>query len=154
MNEYDIVVVGGGPAGSSAARMAAEKGARTIMLEEHSTIGLPEHCVGLFSPTLSQSSREFMEELVGSVDRRAVVSELKGRRIYSPSGKVKEVSLVGTGTYLIDRGLFDLELGKQAGNAGAEIMLNTKVTDLIREDGFIKGVITNSRTVPKIHAKS
>jgi len=35
MNEfYDIVVVGGGPAGSTAARVAAQNGAKVLLLEK------------------------------------------------------------------------------------------------------------------------
>jgi flavin-dependent dehydrogenase len=48
MKGYDIIVVGGGPAGFSAAKTAAEKGAKVIVLEEHSQIGLPRHCTGIF----------------------------------------------------------------------------------------------------------
>ena len=40
MNEYDIVVVGAGPAGCSAAKAAAEKGAEVLIVEEHDQIGL------------------------------------------------------------------------------------------------------------------
>jgi len=157
MNEYDIVVVGGGPAGCSAARVAAEKGAEVLIVEEHPQIGLPIHCQGAWQPrslgALLGSNQKFVEGLVETMDRRVVLSELKGRRFYSPSGRVTEASFEGRGAYIIDRSLFDLELSKQAANAGAEVMLNTKVTDLIREDGTIKGVITNSRTAPQIKSK-
>ena len=40
-----------------------------------------------------------------------------------------------------------------AANAGAEIMVNIRVTSLIKEDGAIKGVNTSSSTVPKIRSK-
>ena len=157
MNEYDIVVVGGGPAGCSAARAAAEKGAEVLIVEEHPQIGLPIHCQGSWHPralgALLGSNQKFVEGLIETMDRRVVLSELKGRRVYSPSGRVRETSYKDGDAYLIDRSLFDLELSKQAANAGAEVMLNTKVTDLIREDGIIKGVITSSRTVPQIKSK-
>ncbi len=42
--ECDIVVVGAGPAGSLAARTAAENGASTILLEEHPKVGYPINC--------------------------------------------------------------------------------------------------------------
>ncbi len=58
--DYDVVVVGGGPCGASAAKTAAEKGLKTILLEEHPQIGLPEHCVGVMPGTESG----FLEELL------------------------------------------------------------------------------------------
>ena len=54
MNQYDIVVVGAGPAGAAAAQMAAERGLKTVILEEHRVIGIPVHCSGFISPAASQ----------------------------------------------------------------------------------------------------
>ena len=42
--ECDVLVVGGGPAGCSAARAAAMKGLKTILIEEHEEIGSPVQC--------------------------------------------------------------------------------------------------------------
>jgi digeranylgeranylglycerophospholipid reductase len=43
---YDVVVAGGGPAGLSAARTAAEAGARVILLERDSAFGIPTRTSG------------------------------------------------------------------------------------------------------------
>ena len=40
---FDIVVIGGGPAGCYAAKTTAENGLHTLVLEDHGTIGLPRH---------------------------------------------------------------------------------------------------------------
>ncbi|MEM2123154.1 MAG: NAD(P)/FAD-dependent oxidoreductase, partial [Candidatus Bathyarchaeia archaeon] len=45
--DFDVLVVGAGPAGSSAARAAALRGVEVALLEEHSRVGEPEHCAGL-----------------------------------------------------------------------------------------------------------
>jgi len=42
--ECDVLVVGGGPAGLSAARAAARRGLKTIVIEEHEEIGVPVQC--------------------------------------------------------------------------------------------------------------
>ena len=46
---YDVIVVGAGPAGSAAARECAQLGLSTLCLEEHGTIGYPVQCAGLLS---------------------------------------------------------------------------------------------------------
>ena len=40
----DVLVVGAGPAGSMAARTAAENGVDVIILEEHKVPGTPVYC--------------------------------------------------------------------------------------------------------------
>jgi flavin-dependent dehydrogenase len=39
MDDHDVVVAGGGPAGLSAARTAAEAGARVLLVERESAFG-------------------------------------------------------------------------------------------------------------------
>jgi flavin-dependent dehydrogenase len=46
---HDIIVVGAGPAGSLAARRLAEKKYEVLVLEEHESPGVPQHCTGLVS---------------------------------------------------------------------------------------------------------
>lgn len=148
--DYDVVVVGGGPCGASAAKTAAEKGLKTILFEEHPQIGLPEHCEGVMPGT----ERGFLEELLTKMDKRVVIAKVKGRRIYAPNGKVvEERPLPEPGPTIIERNLFDVELAKLAANAGAEIVVNTRVTSLIEKGGTIKGVNTTSSKMPKIHSK-
>jgi len=39
---YDVIVVGAGPAGSSAARAAAERGLEVLLVERELEIGVPD----------------------------------------------------------------------------------------------------------------
>ncbi len=149
MKEYDVIVVGAGPAGAAAAKTAAERGAKTIMLEEHLSIGLPQHCSGRLHGTKSGLSTK----ILSGMDSRVVLSELKARRFYSPRGRILDVSLEGKGVYLVDRGLFDHELAAQAAKTGADIFLNTKATGLITSGDQVIGVTTNRKSVPEIHGK-
>ena len=153
MNEYDIVVVGGGPAGLSAARAAAEKGAEVLLIEEHEQIGLPEHCFGMISGELSGYTKAELDAIFAEMDPRVVLYEIKRERMWSPSGRLYEWSRQGSGARMVNRSMFEMELAKLAVKAGAKFMVHTAVTDLIREDGFIKGVITNSKTIPEVRCK-
>ncbi len=151
MKQYDIVIVGAGPAGSSAAKMAATLGAKTILLEEHTVIGVPVHCCEMLYP---YTRPDFVQEILEGMDKRVVRREYKGLRVYAPSGKmVKEFPMAGSGARLIRRDYFDQELAKQAVNAGAELRLNTRVTGLLKQDGRVIGVTTSSPSMPKVHGK-
>ena len=44
MIETDILVIGAGPAGSSAARFAAKEGVDVIIIDKKSEIGFPKRC--------------------------------------------------------------------------------------------------------------
>lgn len=149
MKDYDVIVVGAGPAGSAAAKAAAERGAKTILLEEHSAIGLPQHCSGLFYGTRSGIG----EKILASMDQRVIVDKVKLRRIYSPKGRIFDIPLEGQGVYQLDRALFDMQLAGQAAQAGAEIQINAKVTDLLYDGNAVIGVKVHSKAYPEIRGK-
>ena len=60
MDSVDVLVVGSGPAGSTAARFAAEAGASVLMIERRSQVGVPVRC-GEFMPGASEIKFMFPE---------------------------------------------------------------------------------------------
>ena len=46
---YNVIVIGGGPCGSVAAREAALCGMKVLLLDRKKHIGRPVHCTGLLS---------------------------------------------------------------------------------------------------------
>ena len=56
--EYDVVVVGAGPAGAVAARRAAEGGLKTLLVEKRQEIGVPVRCAEAVG---SKSTQEFIK---------------------------------------------------------------------------------------------
>ncbi len=149
MQEYDVIVVGAGPAGSAAAKAAVERGARTIILEEHTKVGFPQHCSGVLFGTKSGIG----EKVLKTMDKRVVLDKVLVRRIFSPSGRMLEIPLEDKGEWLLDRGLFDQQLAGQAAEAGAELVINTKVTGLLTEGEAVVGVTTKSKVRPEIRGK-
>ena len=47
--DFDAIVIGAGPAGSSAAREIASAGFKVGLFEEHEAVGIPQHCTGMLS---------------------------------------------------------------------------------------------------------
>ena len=43
-NSYDVIVIGAGPTGTTAARYAAEHGASVLVLEKDRDVGYPVRC--------------------------------------------------------------------------------------------------------------
>ena len=49
MVDFDVIIVGAGPGGSTAAKLLAEEKLNVLLLEEHNNIGLPQDCSGWIS---------------------------------------------------------------------------------------------------------
>lgn len=133
--KYDIVVVGSGPAGSVTARFAAETGAKVLIAERRAEVGVPVLC----GEGISQRVDDF-NMLEG---RRWIANKMDGARIYSPDGTMVKLSaeIAGNETgYVVYRDIFDQELARSAVKAGAEIMMKTEVTGLLKENEKITGV--------------
>ncbi|MGQ9759813.1 MAG: lycopene cyclase family protein [Candidatus Methanomethylicaceae archaeon] len=110
----EILVVGGGPAGLVSATEAAISGAETTVIEEDKEIGRPDHCAGLVS-------REGLERILVGYER-VVLSRIRRVRLFSPKGRMYEVSLPGDKAVVIDREMFDVELMKKMEMAGAKVL--------------------------------
>ncbi len=131
--DYDIIVVGAGPAGSTAARYAAAAGAKVLMLEKDRDVGYPVRCGEAVS---HEGVAQFIKP-----DPKWIASTVSKFRLIAPNGKSVLPKLDGGG-YVLERRIFDYELAKLAANAGAEVITKAYVYDLLREDGKITGVQT------------
>ncbi len=133
-DRYDVIVVGAGPAGSIAAKNAAEKGLDVLLIEKRQEIGDPVRCAEGVSKIYLKSHVD--------IDKSWICADLKGSRIYAPDGTMVEMSeeiAGGEVGYVLERKIFDRFLAEKAAEAGAEVRVKTRATDLIIEDGFVKG---------------
>ena len=130
-NEYDIIVVGGGPAGSMTASYAAAEGAKVLLLEKKRDIGNPVRCAeGVGEAGL----KEFF-----SPDPRWVLSETRSYRLIAPNMNRAVIKNKERG-YVLNRKVFDYMLAEMAAHKGAEIMTGIYVTGIIADNGSVKGV--------------
>ncbi|NOZ58513.1 MAG: NAD(P)/FAD-dependent oxidoreductase [Euryarchaeota archaeon] len=120
---FDVLVVGGGPAGLIAARDVAGQGYDVLLVEEHPEIGEPVQCSGLFSI-------RGLKQLEVDLPRRAIAGVIRGGRFFSPGGEELEAYSKLDRAYVVERRLFDKELAKQAARAGARIALKTRAKGL------------------------
>ncbi len=134
--DYDVVVVGAGPAGSMTARYAAQGGARVLMVEKRQEIGSPVRCgEGI--------ARHFLDECKIPFDSRWVALEVKGAKVVSPGGHVFKIDEMHAGNevgIVVERDLYDKALAKLAAKEGADIWVKTTVTGLIKDDQKVTGV--------------
>ena len=128
---YDVVVVGGGPAGSMAARYAAELGGSVLILEKDRDIGYPVRCG-------EAVSRKGVEEFI-EPDEKWIASHITKFSMNAPDGTEVVLPLPEEG-FVLERRVFDYELAKSAANAGVEILTRAYVNGLLFDGDAVSGV--------------
>jgi len=103
----NVLIVGAGPAGSTAARELAKAGNKVEVFEEHASIGRPIQCTGIVTKALFEFAPK---------DESYIVNELQGVRIVAPSEKTIEIPLH---EFVICREKFDGFLAQKAQEQGA-----------------------------------
>ena len=120
-DSYDIVVIGAGPAGSSAAKAAAERGAKVLLIDRRQRVGVPVQCAEFVPQWISCYAHFSSTCVLQTVD--TMVTHL-------PDGTSYEMKSPG---YMLDRSLFDKELVASAVLAGAKISIETRAVGLSAE---------------------
>ncbi len=130
-NEFDVIVVGAGPAGSMAARFAAEQGVSVLMLEKDRDVGYPVRCGEAVN---KKGIEEFIEP-----NEKWIAAKINKFSLNSPDETEVMIEFQEMG-YILERRIFDYALAKTASDAGANILTRAYVNGLLFENDKVVGV--------------
>jgi len=137
--QFDVAVVGAGPAGSSAAAILAEKGVKTVVFERGEYQGAKNMSGGvLYGHDLARIVPDFAERNC-PIERNIVESQAwylsaDGGYAVSFRDRVFEETLKFN-SFTVGRAKFDRWFAEQAKSRGAFVVPATVVTDLLRDGG-------------------
>jgi flavin-dependent dehydrogenase len=141
-DNYDAIVIGGGPAGSTAAAVLAEKGRRVLVLEREK---FPRYHVGESLMPYCYFPLErlgVLDQLKASSYPRKMSVQFVGRsgRISQPFYFFQHFDHEASTTWQVVRSEFDHMLLNNARGRGAEVIEEANVKQTIEEDGYVRGV--------------
>ncbi len=143
---YDVIVIGAGPAGCTAATLLAEKGRNVLMIEKDV---FPRYHVGeSLMPfcwyTLERLGLEKQMNEVGFIQKHSVQFVGQSGKVSRPFYFFQHYEHPSSTTWQVEREKFDMMLFENAVAKGVTALQGTKVKDLLRDDN---GAVIGVRTV-------
>jgi geranylgeranyl reductase family protein len=129
MTRLRVAVIGAGPAGSSAARLLAARGAQVSLFEAR-RLPRPKTCGGGLTP---KAQRLVPPAALGTIERRVDRVELRGRHLAALQLSVPDASIA-----MVERARFDLALVEEAARAGAVVRDEEPVRELFEYESGIE----------------
>ena len=136
VREVDVLVVGGGTSGCSAAIAAARMGAQVLLVERYAFLGgtATAAMVGCFCGVYTCGPTSTHQLLVGGIGKEAM------ERLEAVGGGFKYRH-----RFQVDHQLFKLVLDRWLIEAGVELLFQTIVVESLVSDGAIRGVIVEHK---------
>ena len=122
--EYDVIVVGAGPAGSRSAEVLASAGYNVLLTESDPQIGFPVHCTGIVSEECFERY-DLPQELVIRTQQSFVLRSPQGRGLSIP---------LPSKAFVLNRPDLDRVLAERAQSSGARLLMSTKIDEVTWEN--------------------
>lgn len=151
MAGYDLIVVGAGPGGATAAALAARRGLR-VLLVDHARFPRDKVC----GDAISGKSLEVLREL-GIIQRVASAASVPswGVLFSGPGGAEVAIPFAPNGSieeppgFVCAREIYDELLVRRASELGAEVREGCAVEGLVREGSSVRGVVLQNGATDK-----
>ncbi|MCG6884288.1 MAG: geranylgeranyl diphosphate reductase [Silicimonas sp.] len=130
--DYDVIVVGGGPAGATAAEDLARSGVRVAMIDRAGRI---KPCGGAIPPRLMQDF---------DIGEDQLLTKVNTARMISPTGRKVDIPIENGFVGMVDRKDFDPFLRDRAVKAGADYHEGTFLR--IERDGDTRVIFREKAT--------
>ncbi|WOJ93517.1 geranylgeranyl diphosphate reductase [Congregibacter variabilis] len=124
--EYDVVVVGGGPAGATAAYDLTKSGRKVLLIERGFRI---KPCGGAIPP---RAVEQF------NIPSEQIVARIRSARMISPADQRVDMPVGDTYVAMVDRDKFDPFLRERAVAAGATLQIGAYKSLVYQEDGRVR----------------
>lgn len=146
---YDVLVVGGGPAGVCAAISAGRLGLKVLLIESTGMLG-GMATSGLVQPFMTVYDRDGDEPTIGGIYREIIerLSEFSAviapEETDSPSVYTSFITKYHRHVTPFNSYMLQVVLDKMVQEANVEVLLYTRFADCICEDGHIKHVVLSA----------
>lgn len=125
--DYDVIVIGGGPAGSTFARIASTSGLNVLVIDKRKEIGVPVRCgEGLGQPEVIREGLD--------IPKHCYSIPIDGAKVIAPNGKSIIWKKDNTKGWILERKFFDKWLCELAIEKGATIKSYTRAISILKDN--------------------
>jgi digeranylgeranylglycerophospholipid reductase len=126
MHDHDAIIIGGGPAGATIARLLAKEGKDVLVIDKRKEIGVPVRC----GEALGIS--ELTKERIG-LPRHVYSTKVRGTKLIGPSGKSITWMAEDEPGWILERKFFDKWLCELAVEKGAKVKTYTRAIGILKD---------------------
>jgi len=134
----DVLIIGCGPSGSTAAKKVADNGYDVLIIEKKQNIGEPVQCAEYIPKLITQHI---------NLESNSITNKIQTMRTYLPDNEMIEIKAPG---FIVNRAMFDKNLASDAVESGAKLLIGVKAVELNDENIIVKKGLTDIKVNAKI----